>query len=201
MCACTHAIHVCVWVTVRLRVFFFHLPVKCFTLATAWKGSLIEKLSGRGICHPPCCSVTTLIHAQPDHNREASHSTSQREGGPLHSGGIGKGGVRQAEEKRERKRWGRPTLINNPLDFKPPSHICGSTKASYSLTCLPVLFFISMWELATHVCQGLSVIKLFLAQGWWILLLLLLLFLSIPKPIQASLYGSFLWNGAAAHTA
>lgn len=64
-------------VTVGLTVFFFHLPVKCFTLAVAWKDSLIEKLSDRGICHQPHCSVTTLMHAKPDHNHEASHSTSQ----------------------------------------------------------------------------------------------------------------------------
>lgn len=148
----------------RVFFFFFHLPVECFTLAKAWKGSLIEKLSGRGICHPPRCSVTTLIHAQPDHNREASHSTSQREGGPLNSGGVGKGGTRE-KGKREKDET-RPVLINNLLHFEPQSHICGSTKASYGLACLPVLFFISMWELATHVCQGLSVTKLFLAHGW-----------------------------------
>lgn len=91
---------VCVRVTVGLRVLFFYLLAKCFTLATAWKGSLIEKLSGRGICHPPRCSVTTLIHAQPDHNREASHSASQWEGGPLHSRGAGIG--RKEGRKSER---------------------------------------------------------------------------------------------------
>lgn len=145
--------------------FFSHPPVKCFTLAVAWKGSLIEKLSGRGICHPPRCSVTTLIHAQPDHNREASHSTSQRASGPLHSSrGAGKGGAKEKEEGKKEET--RTALINNPVDLKPRSHICGGTKASYSLMCLPVLFLISMWELATRVCQGLSVTKLFLAHGW-----------------------------------
>lgn len=113
---CSHACNTCVSASDRgvEGLFFFDPPVKCFTLAAAWKGSLIEKLSGRGICHPPRCSVTTLIHAQPDHNREASHSTSQREGGPLHSRGVRKGGTREGEREREET---RPVLINNPLDF------------------------------------------------------------------------------------
>lgn len=32
-------------------------------------------------------------------------------------------------------------LINNTVDFKPQSHICDSTKASYGLTCLLVFVF------------------------------------------------------------
>lgn len=111
MCVCMYAI--CMWPW-GWRFFFFHLPVKCFTLAVAWKGSLIEKHSGRGICHPPRCSVTTLIHAPPDQNQEASHSTSQREGGPLHSRGAGK----EEERKGKHKAQTRATLINNPMNLQ-----------------------------------------------------------------------------------
>lgn len=85
-------------------LFFSHPPVKCFTLAATWKGSLIEKLSGCGICHPPRCSVTALIHAQPDHNREVSHSSSRQGGGPLHSGGVGEGSGERKEEREIRER-------------------------------------------------------------------------------------------------
>lgn len=82
-------------------LFFFNPPVKCFTLAAAWKGSLIEKLSGRGICRPPRCSVAALIHAQPDHNWEESHSASQRDASsPLAAEGAEKGWT--TERRRER---------------------------------------------------------------------------------------------------
>lgn len=94
--------------------FSFHPLAKRFTLAVAWKGGLIEKHSGHGICHPPCCSVTTLIHALPDQNQEASHSTSQREGDPLHSRGAGK----EEERKGKHKDQTRPALINNPMNLQ-----------------------------------------------------------------------------------
>lgn len=82
---------------------FFNLPVKCFTLAQTWKGNLIEKLSGCGICHPPRCSVTTLIHAQPDHKAGGeplylaaggwctSQQKSIAKGGVAWGGGVVKG--------------------------------------------------------------------------------------------------------------
>lgn len=130
---------------------FFHPPVKCFTLAAAWKGSLIEKLSGRGICHPPCCSVTTLIHAQqPNHNREVSHSASQQEAGPLHGRGEGeKGGMR--EGGREGKEGGgkgddKLRAHEQTSRFQVSSHISVTAQKHQRLTCLPVLFVISVWE-------------------------------------------------------
>lgn len=137
--------------TVGFRVFFFHPPVKCFTLAAAWKGSLIEKLSGRGICHPPCCSVTTLIHAQqPNHNREVSHSASQQEAGPLHGRGEGeKGGMREGgREGKEGGREGDDKLRahEQPSGFQVSSHISVTAQKHQRLTSLPVLFVISVWE-------------------------------------------------------
>lgn len=153
MCACMYAI--CMWPW-GWRSFFFHLPVKCFTLAVAWKGSLIEKHSGRGICHPPRCSVTTLIHAPPDQNQEARHSTSQQEGGSLHSRGAGK----EEERKGKQKDQTRPALINSPMNLQASvTYLLLFNSITQSHTCLH-------WDFHLYVGGSdprMSVNKLFLA--------------------------------------
>lgn len=152
MCACMYAI--CMWPR-GWQSSFFHLLVKCFTLDVAWKGSLIEKHSGRGICHPPRCSVTTLIHAPPDQNQEASHSASQQEG--VH---FTVEEQENGKEGRENTKTRRPALLNIPMH---QSHIIIQ---SHAYLCCVSHFYVG------GSAPGMSVSNLFLACSQLILLFL-----------------------------